>query len=231
MRLCIFEGQQAAQPAHQQCRSDGLPRRQDKDGFETQFGVNHLAHFLLFQLLRKTLLTSASPTFSSRVASVASLGHRSSPIIFDDLDLEKQGYNEWVAYGQSKTANIYLANEIERRYGSQGLHATSLHPGGIQTNLTRHLDAEFLKGFDNPLINATMKSPEQGAATTVWAAISPEWENNGGVYLEDCDISPPFKEEDVSPVAKGYKPWAYDKAAAQKLWDVSNNLVGLTDDK
>ena len=87
------------------------PEGQTKDGFETQFGTNHLAHFLLFQLLKPTLLASSTPEFQSRVVSVSSSGHQISGVHFDDLDLKKQGYEKWTAYGQSKTANIYLATE------------------------------------------------------------------------------------------------------------------------
>jgi NAD(P)-dependent dehydrogenase (short-subunit alcohol dehydrogenase family) len=111
------------------------PESQTADGFEAQFGTNHLAHFLLFHLLLPTLLASSTPALASRVVNVSSLGHRSSPVLFDDLDLKRCGYNKWTAYGQSKTANILMANEIERRYGGQGLHATSLMPGGIMTGL------------------------------------------------------------------------------------------------
>ena len=98
-----------------------------------------------------------------------------------------------------------------------GLHASSLHPGGIQTNLTRHLDSNFLKGFDGPQINAQMRSPAQGAATTVWAAISPEWESKGGVHLGDCNESLPVNEGDSSPMAKGYKDWINNQIAAEKV--------------
>lgn len=100
------------------------PEGQTKDGFETQFGTNHVAHFLLFQLLKPALLASSTPAFHSRVVSLSSSGHRYSPVLLTDLNLKARGYDKWVAYGQSKTANIYLATEIERRYGSRGLHAT-----------------------------------------------------------------------------------------------------------
>ncbi|PQE16138.1 WW domain-containing oxidoreductase protein [Rutstroemia sp. NJR-2017a BVV2] len=159
-----------------------------KDGFEMQFGVNHIAHFLLFQLLKPALLASASAEFSSRVVNLSSSAHHVASINESgNYNFEKTEYNEWVSYGQSKTANIYMANEIERRYGSQGLHATSIHPGGIMTGLMQHVDPTVLSGMskDEELIK-TMKSPEQGAATTVWVAIGQEWEKKGGEYLADC---------------------------------------------
>jgi len=203
---------------------------QTKDGFETQFGTNHLGHFLLFQLLKPTLLSSSTASFNSRVVSVTSAGHRRSPILFDDLDLKKDGYDPWKSYGQSKTANIYLANEIERRYGSKGLHATSVHPGVIETELGRHLDSEFKTKIFTEM-KLKLKSVEQGAATTVWAAIGKEWEGKGGKYLENCSVSVPVKDEEaLLPGVAGHAKWVYDEEAAKKLWEVSLKLVGLTDE-
>lgn len=124
------------------------PEGKTKDGFETQFGTNHVAHFYLFQLLKDLLLASSTPEFRSRVVAVSSYAHRSSPIRFDDYNFEKEPYNPWKSYGQSKTANVYLANEIERRYGAKGLHATSLHPGGIWTGLQDHLDMKAQMSSD-----------------------------------------------------------------------------------
>jgi len=207
------------------------PEGTTKDGFETQLGTNHLGHFLLFQLLKPTLLASSTPAFKSRVVSLTSAGHQFSPVHFDDLNLKKMGYQQWVAYGQAKTANIYLATEIERRYGSKGLHATAVHPGGIHTNLARHLDPEFLKTFITPEIIKQMKDVQQGAATTVWAAVGAEWEGRGGKYLENCSISPPVASDETGMSLRlGYKSYAYDQEAATKLWNISNELVGLGND-
>jgi len=153
------------------------PKGKTQDGFETQFGTCHVAHFYLFQLLKSTLLASSSPTFPSRVVSVASFGHRSGPIRFDDYGFEKEEYNPWTAYGQAKTANIYMANEIERRYGSHNLHATSLHPGGVNSGLQ---DPEVMEAMkDNETVMNYMKSAEQGAATSIYAALSEEWKDKG----------------------------------------------------
>ena len=105
------------------------PKGRTEDGFETQWGVNHVAHFLLFQLLKPTLLASSTPQFNSRVVCLSSSAHGQSPVLFGDFDLEKRGYDPWIAYGQTKTANIYLATEIERRYATRGLHANAVHPG------------------------------------------------------------------------------------------------------
>jgi NAD(P)-dependent dehydrogenase (short-subunit alcohol dehydrogenase family) len=158
------------------------PQGKTEDGFEMQFGCNHLAHYLLFQLLKPTLIASSTSKFQSRVINVSSLGHRSSTVHLDDLNFEAREYNKWASYGQSKTANIWMANEIERRYASLGVHGLSLHPGAIQTNLQRHLDEKTKKSFESIEIAKICKSPEQGAATTVWAAVSPQWEGKGGRY-------------------------------------------------
>ena len=120
------------------------PFGKTKDGFETQFGTCHVGHFYLFQLLKSTLLASANADFPSRVVSVSSIGHRAGEVRFDDYNFSQpDSYNEWIAYGQAKPANIYFANEIERRYGSKNLHTTSLHPGGIATNLQQHVDPDM----------------------------------------------------------------------------------------
>ncbi|CRK26168.1 Oxidoreductase calI like protein [Verticillium longisporum] len=123
------------------------PEWKTEDGFEVQFGTNHLGHFLLFQLLKPDLLAASTPQFQSRVISVASSAHRYSKVRLDDFNFENDPYEPWTAYGQSKTANIHFANEIERRYGSKGLHGLSLHPGIIQTNLSQYLSKEVLASF------------------------------------------------------------------------------------
>lgn len=119
------------------------PPSKTKDGFETQFGTNHLSHFLLFYLLKGLLLASSTSDFHSRVINVSSSGHRYAPLNFDNLNYEG-GYNGWLAYGSSKTANIYMANQIERLYGEKGLHGYSLHPGSFQSpNLQKYSEVEM----------------------------------------------------------------------------------------
>jgi NAD(P)-dependent dehydrogenase (short-subunit alcohol dehydrogenase family) len=205
------------------------PEGRTKDGFETQFGTNHVAHFLLFQLLKPALLTSSTPLFNSRVVTLTSAGHQFGGVHLDDLDFKKSGYNEWLAYGQSKTANIYMATEIERRFGSQGLHATAVHPGGILTGLAKHVDPKIMEGYrSDPATVAKLKSPQQGAATTVWAAVSKEWEGQGGKYLENCMVAKPKPEHPTEKsLVPGYAPHAYDDEAAKKLWIESLALVGM----
>ena len=202
------------------------PEGKTADGFETQFGTNHLAHFLLFQLLKPTLLASATPTFNSRVVCLTSSGHRGAGIQFDNYNFEKGDYSPWTAYGQSKTANIYMANEIERRYGAKGLHGLSVMPGGIMTGLQAHVKDQIAAMLE--AARDYMKSPEQGAATTVYAALSKEWEGKGGRYLEDCQEA--AEVEGASPMAMGYHPRAYNEEGEKKLWAGSLKFVGITDD-
>ncbi|KAK5674206.1 hypothetical protein LTS10_013043 [Elasticomyces elasticus] len=208
------------------------PEGKTNDGFETQFGTNHVAHFYLFQLLKDALLNSSTPSFPSRVVSVASIGHRSGEVRFDDYNFGQPGsYNPWLAYGQAKTANIYFANELERQYGSQGLHATSLHPGGIFTALQQHLATEQTDSWGTPEIVNHMKSPEQGAATTVYAALSKEWANKGGKYLSNCVEQSSWNPKDrTNPLGiehDGYETWAYDEQKEKRLWTDSLKMTGL----
>jgi NAD(P)-dependent dehydrogenase (short-subunit alcohol dehydrogenase family) len=205
------------------------PEGTTEDGFETQFGTNHLAHFLLFQLVKPALLTSSTPEFNSRVVSVSSMGHRYFPPKMDNLMLTGE-YESNHAYANSKTANIYFANEVERRYGGQGLHALSLHPGGIWTGLQIHTPAEMMEVYKaNEQVQKYMKSVEQGSATSVWAAVGKVWEGKGGKYLEDCQVSPPVPEG-YELLATGYEKWAYHPENEAKMWKLSNEWVGLTEE-
>jgi NAD(P)-dependent dehydrogenase (short-subunit alcohol dehydrogenase family) len=202
------------------------PEGKTEEGFETQFGTNHLAHFLLFQLLKTTLLASSTPEMQSRVVVLSSMGHRTGPIDFANVMLTGGAYNPWQAYAHSKTANIYMANEIERRYGAQGLHAVSLHPGGIWTGLQVHQPGMHAAMANKPEVMNYIKSVEQGCATTVWAAVAKCWEGKGGRYLEDCQISPPVPEG-YQTLDRGYQKWAFDVENEAKLWKLSNELVGF----
>ncbi|KAH6633747.1 short-chain dehydrogenase [Boeremia exigua] len=213
-----------------------VPFSKTTDGFESQFGTNHLAHFLLFQLVKPALLASATPTYPSRVVSVTSTGHGLGPPPFDDYNFETTPYDPWRAYGVSKTANIWLANSIESHYGAQNLHATSVHPGLILTsNLGTHLPPDQMAMFQDPEVVRTAKTPEQGAATQVWAAVSSEWSAKGGRYLSGVAEAPSTeekgKEEGMSYFGNdGYHAWAYDVEGAAKLWSDSFKLVGLAEE-
>jgi NAD(P)-dependent dehydrogenase (short-subunit alcohol dehydrogenase family) len=199
-----------------------------KDGYEMQFAVNHLAHFLLFELLKPALLTSATDAFSSRVINLSSSAHRISSINeTGNYNFEKGGYHAWVAYAQSKTANVYMTNEIERRYGSKNLHATAVHPGLIGTPLMKHVDAATMEGWaQNEAVGKLMKNVEQGAATTVWAAVAKEWENKGGRYLAECEDAPEG-EDDHSAEGWGTVPHTFDAEKEGRLWNDSLKMVGL----
>ncbi|KAJ3543857.1 hypothetical protein NM208_g3355 [Fusarium decemcellulare] len=196
------------------------------DGFESQLGTNYLGHFLLFWLVKDTLIAASSPDFRSRLVNVASAGHHSGEIHFDDFQLAAEGaYDPGRAYAQSKLAQIYMANYVDRQYGSgKGLHALSVMPGGILTNLQQHVSPEEKASWtSNPDALNFLKSTAQGAATTIVAALSREWENRGGVYLEDCQEA----GQDIVPWTKGVSKEAYDKQKEDKLWELTLKTLRL----
>lgn len=202
------------------------PEGRTADGFETQFGVNHLAHFLLFNLLKDTLLVSSQATFNSRVVILSSIFHRFGSVHFDNLNLNGE-YDKNTAYAQAKTAELWTANEIERRYGSQGLHAWSVQPGGINTGLSRRMSDEEKEGVGaDPELAKIFKSVPQGAATTVWAATAAALEGRPGDYLEDCQIIGPWTEA-RGQWGPGYAAHAHSPDEEVKLWSISEKLVGL----
>ncbi|MET7283908.1 SDR family NAD(P)-dependent oxidoreductase [Kribbella sp. NPDC005582] len=190
-------------------------------GWEAQFATNHLGHFALVNRLWPAIAADSG----ARVVSVSSTGHRRSDIRWDDLHFE-QGYDKWEAYGQAKTANVLFAVQLDALGKDSGVRAFALHPGGILTPLQRHLEREEMVGYGwidadgNPL-NPAFKSPEQGAATQVWAATSPKLEGLGGVFCEDCEIAE--VSTDDSP---GVRPYAIDRESAARLWTVSAELTG-----
>lgn len=203
------------------------PEGYTEDNFETQIGINHLAHFLLFNLLKPTLLASATPDFNSRVIILSSIAHRSAEVNLDDLNNSNAKYDPWIAYAQSKTANLWTANQIDRLYGSLGLHAWSVQPGPSGTGLYRHMSQKDIQmSQSDPTIAKIFKTAEQGAATSVWAAISPALEGQGGKYLENCQISRPWNP--ASGIwAPGHASFAYDEKKESELWAESLELVGL----
>jgi NAD(P)-dependent dehydrogenase (short-subunit alcohol dehydrogenase family) len=204
------------------------PKGKTRDGFEIQWGTNHVAHFLLFQLLKPLLLSSVTPDFHSRVIAVSSTAHCEARIDVTDLNLERRGYDPVYSYSQSKLANVYMANEIERRYGSQGLHGWIVHPGGIRTGLRRPSlsDAFMIIRSGVMRVLTIMQSPEQGASTTVWAATAKKLEGRGGKYLERCSESMPIKKG-YRPIDPGHGLHAYNQEDAQSCRIATMELVGL----
>ena len=199
------------------------PEGTTEDGFETQFGVNYLGHFLLFQLLLPTLLASSTPSFNSRVVNVSSAAHRSSPVVFDNLNL-KGIYTPDIGYAQSKTALIHMANEIDRLYGAEGLHALSLCPGGVLGGAQQYDDPEKTKARIQK-VKHLLKNTAQGAATSVWAAVGKVWEGKGGKFLQNCGEARVLGEGPGE--SNGYAPHAFDEEAEKKLWKISCELVSV----
>ncbi|KAJ0322489.1 hypothetical protein COL5a_008719 [Colletotrichum fioriniae] len=206
-----------------------------KDGFEMQFGVNHLAHFLLFTELRDLMASSSTPGSAARVVNVTSSGHRLQGMNWPDVNFVRPGaYEGYRAYGQSKTANILMANGVDRRYGARGeggrgggrIHAYSVHPGtamtGLQVGVREQMEA--LRG--NEAAWRTVKSPAQGAATVVLAALGKEFEGFGPFYLEDCEVKGETGEN-LGWAGEGYASWAWDRGEEERLWALSLEMVGL----
>ncbi|CRG87050.1 hypothetical protein PISL3812_04064 [Talaromyces islandicus] len=202
------------------------PEGRTKDGFETQFGTNHLGHFLLFTLLRPALLKGSATGIESRVVFVSSLGHRFGEVRFDDYNFEANAYDPWIAYGQSKTANLWTANEVDRRYNKRGIRAFSVQPGGVvETRLLKHVSEDKRKAMINdPSLKSRLKNTKQGAATIVWAAVSKSLDGLGGKYLEDIQVAQAWKPED-GPWGLGYAPYAYSPEKERRLWELSLKLV------
>jgi NAD(P)-dependent dehydrogenase (short-subunit alcohol dehydrogenase family) len=192
------------------------------EGWEMQFATNHLGHFALATGLHDS-------SGSSRIVSVSSSGHGASPVVFEDINFERRAYDPSLAYGQSKTANALFAVGVSRRWASEGILANSLMPGGIWTPLQRHWSEQKRAANEEQARQAEeaglfhMKTPEQGAATSVLLAASPLVEGVGGRYFEDCN-----EAEVVSELqgVQGVREYALDPAAADRLWDVSLRLLG-----
>jgi len=196
-------------------------------GWEAQFATNHIGHFVLTQELLPYLKNAGG----ARVVSLSSLAHKRSPIRWDDIHFQKNPYEKWEAYGQSKTANALFALELNRRYKDEGVQAFSVHPGGIMTPLQRHLETEEMValgwideyGEPSEAAKSMFKTPEQGCSTTLWCATSAQLNDRGGEYCEDCDIAQLANED--SPRYFHVAPWAIDEEAAKRLWDLTEDMV------
>jgi NAD(P)-dependent dehydrogenase (short-subunit alcohol dehydrogenase family) len=196
------------------------------DGFETQFGTNHLGHFVLINRIAPLLKDGG------RLVNLSSAGHRYSDVDLDDPNFEHTPYEPWIGYGRSKTANILFAVEFDRRHRDRGVHATAVHPGGIRTELSRHMDegqmAALVASINEAAAEAgtpafEFKTIPQGAATSVWAAVVADPAEIGGKYCEDCHVA---ELQEGEGIRGGVRAYALDADHAKALWAKSEELVG-----
>ena len=202
------------------------PKGLTKDGFETQFGTNHLGHFVLVNRIASLMKPG------SRLVNLASSGHRFSDVNLDDPNFERTPYTEFGAYGRSKTANILFAVEFDRRHKGNGVRATAVHPGGIHTELGRHLSPQAIQQLLDTINAASAaagqpafrwKTIPQGAATSVWAGAVASADEVGGLYCEDCHVA---ELVESSELRGGVRSYALDPANALALWAKSEEMVG-----
>jgi NAD(P)-dependent dehydrogenase (short-subunit alcohol dehydrogenase family) len=199
------------------------PEQRTAEGFELQFGTNHIGHFLLANLLLPALSREGA-----RIVSLSSIGHRRSDIVWDDIHFRNRPYEKWSAYGQSKTANALFALGATAQWAKYGIYSNAVMPGGIMTGLQENLTQAEMQALgwidDKGAPNPGMKTPEQGAATSVWAATSPLLNKTGGLYLEDCAEAEPWAE---SAPWQGVLPYAIDPGSANRLWQVTRAMISL----
>ncbi|HMI41239.1 MAG TPA: SDR family NAD(P)-dependent oxidoreductase [Sphingomicrobium sp.] len=205
------------------------PFEHTADGFERQFGTNHLGHFVLVNRIAPLIKDGG------RLVNLASSGHRFSDVDLDDPNFEHTPYDPFVAYGRSKTANILFAVEFDRRHKHRGVRATAVHPGGIQTELDRYMDGDALPNMIATL-NADLakegkppfefKTIPQGAATSVWAGAVANADEVGGRYCENCHVTTNITEAAISAISEGVRPYALDPEHAKALWAKSEEMVG-----
>jgi NAD(P)-dependent dehydrogenase (short-subunit alcohol dehydrogenase family) len=208
------------------------PLGKTDDGFETQFGTNHLGHFVFVNRIAKLIKDGG------RLVNLSSSGHRFSDVDLNDPNFETTPYDPFVAYGRSKTANILFAVEFDRRHHERGVRATAVHPGGIMTELVRHMPdgaiEQFMKQIQDERAAAgeppyEFKSIPQGAATSVWAGVIASADEVGGKYCEDCQVAELIAPDSkVSAISKGVRSYALDPENAKALWKKSEEMVGET---
>ncbi|SNS62501.1 NAD(P)-dependent dehydrogenase, short-chain alcohol dehydrogenase family [Sphingomonas laterariae] len=194
------------------------PESRTAQGHESQFGINHLGHFQLATGLVPALAAAGS----ARVVMMSSAGHHDADVDLDDPDWRRRTYDPFLAYGASKTANNLFAVGFSRHFADDGITANAVHPGAVATALGRHVRPEQIadRGWDFSTI--AMQTPEQGAATAIWASTAPELAGIGGLYLEECGEAPPWSAE--RPLW-GVKPYSRDPDRAEALWALSERLV------
>jgi NAD(P)-dependent dehydrogenase (short-subunit alcohol dehydrogenase family) len=206
------------------------PFGKTQDGFETQFGTNHLGHFVFVNRIAPLIRTGG------RLVNLSSAGHRFANVDLEDPNFEHTPYDPFVAYGRSKTANILFAVAFDQRHRGRGIRATAVHPGGIQTELGRHLDHSHVQGMIeqmNTQLAAEGKPPfqwksiPQGAATSVWAAAVAAPNAIGARYCENCHVGSVVADDvQISAVSEGVRGYALDPDNANALWKRSEQLVG-----
>ncbi len=197
------------------------PLMRTAQGFEMQFGTNHLGHFLFTCLVAPTLVNGAP----SRVVNLSSAGHKFADVNLEDPNYKEREYDKWQAYGESKTANALFTVGLQARLGEKGVQAFAVHPGVIMTELSRHMDETDYAALAERTPageELVFKSVPEGAATSVWAATAPELADRGGIYLENCQIA----EKASSGSNSGVESYALDTTAAGRLWALSETLVG-----
>ena len=198
------------------------------DGFESQFAVDHLGHFLFVSML----LPRLAETASARVVIVSSAGHRMGDVDLDDLNFERREYDPFVAYGAAKTCNVLHAVGLDRRWADRGVRGLAVHPGGIRTELGRYMTPEVIGSLMSRMDGSSgfrWKSIPEGAATQVWALTSPSLEGFGGVYCEDCNVSPVLGVDVESVDGPGVAARAVDPDRADQLWELCEQLVSEVD--
>ena len=208
------------------------PFGKTEDGFETQFGTNHLGHFVFVNSIANLIKDGG------RLVNLSSAGHRYSDVDLSDPNFETTPYAPFVAYGRSKTANILFAVEFDRRHGGRGVRATAVHPGGIATELARHMPAGAMEAWLQQIQQQRaaageppfeFKSIPQGAATSVWAGVVASSEDVGGKYCEDCHVGELIAaDSQLSVIATGVRGYALDPEKAKALWRKSEEMVGET---
>jgi len=200
------------------------------DGFETQFGTNHLGHFVLVNRIASLIRAGG------RLINLSSAGHRFSNVDLEDPNFERTPYEPFVAYGRSKTANVLFAVAFDKRHRDRGVRAAAVHPGGIQTELDRHMDRSLLRKTIeqmNQQLAAEGKAPfqlktvSQGAATSVWAAVVAPADEIGGHYCENCHVGNIVPDDvPITAISEGVRRYALDPNNAESLWKKSEELVG-----
>jgi NAD(P)-dependent dehydrogenase (short-subunit alcohol dehydrogenase family) len=206
----------------------GLERT--REGWELQFATNHLGHFALAWALHGALAQGARDRGAARIVSLSSTAHMRAPVDFDDIHFERRAYDPQIAYAQSKTANSLFAVEATMQWGTEGIVANAVNPGGVKTGLQRNFTQRQRESLDAAEAAGVFiyKTTGQGAATTLVAAVAPEFERTGGHYLDDCrEAYTVPNDADLSGHSHGVKEWALDPDAARELWAVSLKTLGL----